>query len=229
MKVLTLIADIDEYAPFKTNIKACLTEEFTFLGMPGLKFTYKSFEVTVLCFGIGKVHAAVGAAAALMNKKYDLVLNTGWSGAVSGVQKGEIVIGKQFFECDYDMSAIGYAPGLKPYHKEAGITCNNKYLQAVIGSGLFPVKIFGCGDIFLSDKELAGKYRRLFNINTFDMESGAIAEACSAFKVPFLSIRKISDSADDVAGTDYRETLHGDDTAFSEIITATLDIIANGS
>ncbi len=226
MKVLTLIADIDEYAPFKESIKRGLTEEFTFFGMPGLKFTYKSFEVTVICFGIGKVHAATGASLSLINKSYDLVINTGWSGAVSGVRKGDIVMGSRFFECDFDLSTIGYRPGHKPYHKEAGNVCNNRYFKKIADSGLFAPKIFGTGDIFLSDKALAAKYKELFNINAFDMESAAIAEVCALFNVPFLSVRKISDSADDVAPDDYHKTLNGDETAFSEIIAAVLDKIA---
>ncbi len=226
MKILTLIADADEYEPFKSSIKNRLTEEFSFYGMPGLKFTYKSFDVTVICFGIGKVHAATGTALSLSNKKYDLVINTGWSGAVSGVRKGNIVAGSRFYECDFDLSTIGYRPGLKPYHKEAGNICNNIYFKKLTDSGLFMPAVLGTGDIFLSDKVLAEKYKEIFNINAFDMESAAIAEVCALFNVPFLSIRKISDNADDAAPDTYRETLNGNDTAFSEIIAAALDKIA---
>ena len=37
------------------------------------------------------------------------------------------------------------------------------------------------------------------------METAAIASVCYFDNIPFLSIRKISDTADDTAETDYRE------------------------
>ena len=56
------------------------------------------------------------------------------------------------------------------------------------------------------------------------MESGALAAACYLLgKVPFVSIRKISDSADDVATDEYTNSLNSDLTAFSDIILKVLE------
>jgi nucleoside phosphorylase len=41
--------------------------------------------------------------------------------------------------------------------------------------------------------------------------------------IPFISIRKISDSADDVGVEDYKDSVKTDITAFSDIILKTLE------
>ena len=63
----------------------------------------------------------------------------------------------------------------------------------------------GCGDLFLADKDRKNLYKETFNINEFDMETGAEASVCHDAGVPFLAIRQISDTADDTAATSYRE------------------------
>ena len=67
-------------------------------------------------------------------------------------------------------------------------------------------------------------YYNMFGINTFDMETGAIASVCYSCDVPFLSIRKISDDSEDSAAEDYRQMNELAETALSEIL---LEIIKN--
>ena len=91
MKYLVLIADIDEFTPCKNSLGDLVKKEYKIKHMPAFDFSYNNHEVTAVCFGIGKVNAAMGAALALTLGEYDGVINTGWSGAVSGVKKGEII------------------------------------------------------------------------------------------------------------------------------------------
>ena len=53
--------------------------------------------------------------------------------------------------------------------------------------------------------EYPESHKETFNINEFDMETGAEASVCHDAGVPFLAIRQISDTADDTAATSYRE------------------------
>ena len=87
MKYLILIADIDEFNPCKNSLGDLVKKEYKIKHMPAFDFEYNNHEVTTVCFGIGKVNAAIGAALALTLGEYDGVINTGWSGAVSGVKK----------------------------------------------------------------------------------------------------------------------------------------------
>ena len=191
--------------------------------MPAFDFTYNNHLCTAVCFGIGKVNAALGAALALKSAQYDGVINTGWSGAVSGVFKGDIIVSDSCVECDFDLTPIGRLPGQKPGQDEYVYKCDNALYKAATSVEGFKHGNLGTGDFFLTNKELGNKYKEIFSINAFDMESGALGAVCYLLNVPFVSIRKISDSADDVGVEDYTNSVKTDITAFSDIVLNVLN------
>lgn len=230
MKLLLLIADIDEFNPFKKSVEKYITEETAVFKMPAFKFSYRGKEVTAVCFGIGKVNAATGASLALSSDSYDGVINTGWSGAVSGVSKGDVIVAESCVECDFDLSVIGKKLGEKPgqeyvYKSEGFLFDAVKKENERRESGRFKFGPLGTGDFFLANKEKAQLYKELFGIKAFDMESAAVASVCRVLDMPFLGIRKISDSADDAAPSDYTESLYSDGNAnvFGDIVFAVLN------
>lgn len=223
MRYLVLIADIDEFNPCKNSLGSLVSKEYRIRHMPAFDFSYNSHDCTAVCFGIGKVNAAMGAAIALDCDKFDGVINTGWSGAVSEVFKGDIIVSDSCVECDFDLTPIGRLPGQKPGQEEYIYKCDNPLYKAACSVEGFKHGNLGTGDFFLTDKALGEKYKKLFNINAFDMESGALGAVCYLLGVPFVSIRKISDNADDVSVTEYSDSLASDVTAFSDIILKVLE------
>lgn len=223
MRYLVLIADIDEFNPCKNSLGSLVSKEYRIRHMPAFDFSYNSHDCTAVCFGIGKVNAAMGAAIALDCDKFDGVINTGWSGAVSEVFKGDIIVSDSCVECDFDLTPIGRLPGQKPGQEEYIYKCDNPLYKAACSVEGFKHGNLGTGDFFLTDKALGEKYKKLFNINAFDMESGALGAVCYPLGVPFVSIRKISDNADDVSVTEYSDSLASDVTAFSDIILKVLE------
>lgn len=223
MRYLVLIADIDEFNPCKNSLGSLVSKEYRIRHMPAFDFSYNSHDCTAVCFGIGKVNAAMGAAIALDCDKFDGVINTGWSGAVSEVFKGDIIVSDSCVECDFDLTPIGRLPGQKPGQEEYIYKCDNPLYKAACSVEGFKHGNLGTGDFFLTDKALGEKYKKLFNINAFDMESGALGAVCYLLGVPFVSIRKISDNADDVSVSEYSDSLASDVTAFSDIILKVLE------
>ncbi len=223
MKYLILIADIDEFNPCKNSLGDIVEKEYKIDHMPAFDFAYNNHECTAVCFGIGKVNAALGAALALKSGQYDGVINTGWSGAVSGVHKGDIIVSDSCVECDFDLTPIGRLPGQKPGQDEYIYKCDNDLYKAACSVEGFKHGNLGTGDFFLTNKELGNKYKEIFSINAFDMESGALGAVCYLLNVPFVSIRKISDSADDVGVEDYTNSVKTDITAFSDIVLNVLN------
>lgn len=223
MKYLILIADIDEFNPCKSSLGDIVKKEYKIDHMPAFDFSYNNHECTAVCFGIGKVNAALGAALALKSSQYDGVINTGWSGAVSGVFKGDIIVSDSCVECDFDLTPIGRLPGQKPGQDEYVYKCDNDLYKAACGIEGFKHGNLGTGDFFLTNKELGNKYKEIFSINAFDMESGALGAVCYLLDVPFVSIRKISDSADDIGVEDYTNSVKTDITAFSDIVLNVLN------
>lgn len=225
MKYLILIADIDEFNPCKSSLGDLVKKEYKIKHMPAFDFSHNGHDCTAVCFGIGKVNAAMGAALALNESNFDGVINTGWSGAVSGVYKGDIIVSDSCVECDFDLTPIGRLPGQKPGQEEYVYKCNNALYSAATSVEGFKHGNLGTGDFFLTDKERRDRYKELFSISAFDMESGALGAVCYLLDVPFVSIRKISDSADDVGVEDYTNSVSTDVTAFSDIVLKVLEKI----
>lgn len=226
MKVLIVIADADEFNPFSKNLEELVSGIYPFYNLSALKFNHAGIDATVICTGMGKVNAATGTALALAEGSYDAVINTGWSGAVTGLLKGDIVAGTSCVECDFDLTPIGYAPGQKSKTVEYIYETDKALLEKVGKIPGFKCAKLGTGDFFLTDKEKSDYYKKLFSISAFDMESGAIASVCHLLNIPFISVRKISDNADDTAGDIYRESLVSDDTAFTEIVYKVMEALA---
>ena len=223
MKYLVLIADIDEFNPCKNSLGNIVNREYSIKHMPAFDFSHNGHDCTVVCFGIGKVNAAMGAAYALSEGTYDGVINTGWSGAVSGLFRGDIVVSDSVVECDFDLTPIGKLPGQKPGQADYVYSCKNALYDAAVSIEGFKHGNLGCGDFFLTDAERRNRYREIFNISAFDMESGAIGAVCYFAQMPVLSIRKISDNADDVGTDDYKNAVVSDLTAFSDIVLKVLE------
>ena len=76
----------------------------------------------------------------------------------------------------------------------------------------------GTGDIFLSDPVKKEFFKNTFSIQSFDMETGAIASVCDKAGIPMLSLRKISDDADDSSVEDYREMNDRKESCLTELL-----------
>lgn len=167
--------------------------------------------------GLGKVNAA--AATSLLVLKYgaEAVLSAGLSGAISHLHKGDIVAGSSYVECDFDLRAFGCPLGQKldgtRFHE-----ADPKLLEAALSIEGVGKAAFGTGDFFLTDPATKDFYKDEFGIQAFDMETAACAAAAGSLGVPFLSVRKISDDADDSALDSYHELNNLAETALSELL-----------
>lgn len=218
-KIGVILADTQEYLPFIRFYSHMPSEEF----LVGTNKTtvYKNGEKEIIAIhcGIGKVNAANAAAALIYRFGCDIILNAGLSGAVSGLRREDLVAGSTYVECDFDLTAIGYDLGVKP-DEESVHKADEKLLAYATTLEDFHVKqgALGTGDIFLSDTKKKNLYKNVFGIKAFDMESAAIAAVCSKNNVSFLSVRKISDDADDASVEDYREMNNRQEAVLASVI-----------
>lgn len=225
-----VIADEMEFEPFEAYAKDRFDcQKGTLRGNESLSFTInkggETLRVTAVKCGIGKVNAAMAAAFLIADEKADFLLNAGLSGAISGVHREEIVIGSSYVEADFDLTAIGYPLGAKPdqdycYDADGALMSAAKQALPELKAGKL-----GCGDIFLADPVKKKLYGETFDICAFDMETGAIAGVCKKAEVPFLSIRKISDDADDTATSDYREMNNRAEADLTECLFALMNAL----
>ena len=204
-----IFADSMEDLPFRTLALSCGGTETVRRGNPccTCRIETDGGAVTLIgveC-GIGKVCAAFAAGALIFEEKVDCVFNAGLSGAIHGVRRGDLVLGESFRECDFDLTAIGYAPAQKPDGQPDVLYADKELMAFAQSVQPLHVGALGTGDLFLADKEKGARFYEQFRLTAFDMESAAIAVVCDKCGVPFLCVRQISDDADDLSGADYHE------------------------
>lgn len=222
-KIGIVIADGMEYTPFAkyAHKKATCAEE-KYFGNDSISFTLhgkkNDLEITCVKCGIGKVNAASATAFLIADKKADAIFNVGLSGAIHEVVREDVVVGTSFVEADFDLTAIGRPLGAKP-EQEYIYYADEQLLNAALSTfdGIKKGR-FGSGDIFLADPFKKRLYKESFHLSAFDMETAAIASVCHKAQVPFLSIRKISDDADDCATDAYTEMNNRAEIALSEVL-----------
>jgi len=216
LKIGIVIADDMEYAPF---FKMCGTDK-SYFGRAGHTFSFekgdKQIEVRSVYCGIGKVNAAA-AAMHLIDEGYGILMNAGLSGGISGVARGELVIGSRFLEHDFDLTPLGIEKGVKPgqdyiYEADAALV---EFFSAFLGvkSGTMVT-----GDCFVSDSLLKAELIEKYSASACDMETAAIASVCHIAGVPFFSVRRISDDADDSASSAYREMNENENFDLAELL-----------
>lgn len=180
-------------------VEALLTEKKT-EEIHGLRFVtgrLEKKEVVLAQSGIGKVCAAVGTVEMIRNYHPDTLLNTGVAGGIDErLQIMDMVVGKEVVYHDVwcgDGNLPGQIQGMP-----ARFACDARLYEAAMAAhsdvGLHGGLICS-GDRFVTDGEVLAQIKRDFPEGmAVDMESGAIAQVCHMYGVPFLSCRVMSDT-----------------------------------
>ena len=217
-----LFADTMEYGPFLQWAKTVDAKEETRRGNDScvvrLEENGRVLDIIGVRCGIGKVNAASATSFLISDDKVDIILNAGLSGAVQKLRREDMIAVESYVECDYDLTAIGKPLGVKADGQKYLYSADEKLMSyALMSDGIIKAKA-GTGDIFLTDKVKKELYRDTFGIESFDMETAAIAGVCDKCGVPMLSLRKISDDADDASVEDYREMNNRQEACLTELL-----------
>ena len=217
-----LFADTMEYGPFLQWAKTVDAKEETRRGNDScvvrLEENGRVLDIIGVRCGIGKVNAASATSFLISDDKVDIILNAGLSGAVQKLRREDMIAVESYVECDYDLTAIGKPLGVKADGQKYIYEADEKLMSyALMSDGIIKAKA-GTGDIFLTDKVKKELYRDTFGIESFDMETAAVAGVCDKCGVPMLSLRKISDDADDASVEDYREMNNRQEACLTELL-----------
>lgn len=203
-----VIADKDEYVHIDKYI-GDNAQAFEICGIIGhvaeLQANGHKIRVKTICSGIGKVNAAV--AAALLADGCDMLINAGLSGGFGDAKKYDIVLGTEFFEHDFDLTAIGYKLSQKPGNNEPLVSARELNDDIIKKFPFVKKGAFVTGDSFVSSKEKHDFLKDNFNPIACDMESAAVGYVAARFDIPFVSVRMVSDGADDDSAATYTDTL----------------------
>ena len=179
-------------SPRETTLSGIVFTEGKLCGMP---------VVLAVC-GEGKVNAAICAQTMILSHKVDLLLNTGVAGNLSdALNVGDVAIASDTVEHDYDISPLGYAPGMVLGVNQIHVPCDEDAV-AMISEILTELKVkhlvgtVASGDQFISGGERKVRIKELFHAIACEMEGAAIGHVAALNGVGFVVIRAISDNAD---------------------------------
>ncbi len=185
-------------------------------------------EVVLVKSAIGKVASTMTATILINNFEVESVIFCGVAGALDkDLNVGDVVIGDKSVQHDYytpvypdfylDSIGISYIPSdrelcSKAYdsaklyiEKELKSDIPQKYLDLFhINNPKVVVGTVASGDQFIDDSKVSlNLSEKVENAKCVEMEGAAVAQVCYEFKIPYVVIRVISDSANDDANVDF--------------------------
>lgn len=168
--------------------------------------TLKGKTIINACCGIAKVNAALCTQVMIDNFHPDCIINTGIAGGMNGsVKVCDIVISTEVLPHDLDLHFLNDYP---PY---CGIfKADEKLIEAAEQvCGEFSVTSFRgrivSGEAFISSNDVKADIISRLDPYAVDMESAAVGHCSYLNKLPFVSVRCISDNADDDGAMSFDE------------------------
>ena len=166
--------------------------------------------IVVKC-GVGKVNAARTTQVLIDKFDIECIVNLGSAGAINDILNiGDIVIGEQLVQHDFDVTAFGREKGYIPetgkmFESDGDLVENCKKIK--INDVKIITGIIASGDIFCTDIKMKEKIREKFNCDCVEMEGAAVAQVCYLNEIPFIVIRSISDIPNGKNQSDFNEYL----------------------
>ncbi|MEG0796622.1 MAG: 5'-methylthioadenosine/adenosylhomocysteine nucleosidase [Odoribacter sp.] len=154
-------------------------------------------QIVLMQCGIGKVCAAAGTVEMIRAYTLDCIINSGVAGGIDEILRVmDIVVAKEVVYHDVwcgEGNEMGQVQGLPPRF------CVDERLYQIAVSLKSDVALYGglicSGDQFITNRSALEVIKKKFPDGlAVDMESGAIAQVCYMYHIPFLSCRIISDT-----------------------------------
>lgn len=166
-------------------------------------------RVIAMTTGVGKVSAAL-ALTHILSKVQSVagVVSVGYCGALSGeLERGSLLIASKVMQHDFGARTRDgewlARPGdrtlqYRGLNADVGFTCDTELTlllsRSCHAAGIrVQSGVIATGDVFVADPDVAAKVRAATRADAIDMESGAVAQVCARFGVPFGCAKTVSD------------------------------------
>ncbi len=168
--------------------------------------SYKGKTIINACCGIAKVNAALCTQVMIDNFKPDCVINTGIAGGMNtDVKVCDIVISTEVLPHDLDPHFLDdYPPYCSVFKADRKLIESAEKICAEFSVKSFRGRIVS-GEAFISSNEVKTEIQNRLNPHAVDMESAAVGHCCYLNDKPYVSVRCISDNADDDGAMSFDE------------------------
>lgn len=226
-KVGIIFAMSEEIEAMKKLIK--IDKENQIFELTFFEATINNLQCFMVQSGMGKVNAARTAQILIDYYKVDYLFNVGVAGGVdSSLAVGDIVIGNNLVQHDFDAIGLNFERGLIPnagkFFKCDDYLCKiaNSKIEAAASNKVIN-GVIASGDIFCTEPEMGEKINKRFNALCVEMEGAAVAQVCVLCKIPFLIIRAISDVPNNNNKITFDQFLANNIDVMAKAIKNTLD------
>lgn len=167
---------------------------------------YKGKRIINACCGIAKVNAAVCTQVLIDNFNPDCIINAGIAGGMdNAIKVCDVVISTEVLPHDLDPHFLNdYPPYCGVFKADdrlisaAEKACSDHDVKSFRGRIV-------SGEAFVTSTELKNEIVNKFSPFAVDMESSAVGHCCFLNDKPFISVRCISDNADDDGAMSFDE------------------------
>ena len=229
MKIGIICAGDEELSPFLPMIKDCKTVEKAMLKFYAGRID--SIEVIALFSGVCKVNAAIGTQLLVDAFSADMIINSGTAGGMDpGLDIFDIVISTEV--CYHDVAPdilTEFHPWMESVFFKADlklISLSKTAVKKIRPDGKVVWGRMATGESFITDEGRL-KINQEFSPLTVDMETASIAHVCYVNRIPFLSIRCITDTAEHSGLDNFDENCAKASVIAKDITVALLTEIKN--
>ncbi|HHX56738.1 MAG TPA: 5'-methylthioadenosine/adenosylhomocysteine nucleosidase [Clostridiales bacterium] len=158
------------------------------------------------CCGIAKVNAAVCTQVMIDRFNVDAIINAGIAGGMnSDVKVCDVVISNEVLPHDLELRFLeNYPPYCSVFKADDKLIKLAQKLCGEFDINCFVGRIVS-GEAFISSNDIKMQIAEKYNPYAVDMESSAVGHCAFMNKTPFVSVRCISDNADDEGAMSFDE------------------------
>lgn len=172
-----------------------------YLGHAGLESQAASTHILVIQTGIGPDKARSVTQKILESDAWNVVISTGFAGALNSTPIGSLVIGQEVL-------LLGQSGDLLSESDPQPFECHPDWVKASLSMQLIDGCSLQCGRFVTTDRVLTqASQKRILGKRTgavaVDMESGAIGQVAKQYGLPFLIVRSISDGINEDLPVDF--------------------------
>jgi adenosylhomocysteine nucleosidase len=166
----------------------------------GLESQTVSSHILLIQTGVGPDKARSVTKQILQNESWDVVISTGFAGALNAGPIGSLIVGSEVL--------FGQSAGLESDYDLQRIVCHPDWVNTSLSIQLMGPHPLQCGKFVTMDRVLThASQKQILGKRTgavaVDMESGAIGQVAQQHGLPFLIVRAISDGVNEDLPVDF--------------------------
>lgn len=172
--------------------------------------------------GVGEIRAAMTMQLLKDLFDVDVALNFGFVGALDPkLKQGDLLLAKRVCHYQFDSSAIdGTVPGQYDGKNDRYFHLDGALIDRVLLATRMPLKqvTVASGDVFVANAKMKERLRKDFGCDICEMELAALALVCERNRIPLLSLKVVSDSADENSPISFPEVVANAMTKYEELL-----------